>query len=527
MRTLHQQAPDSSSGTGGCFESKEKSMRVGPLSVGALRDWEPSPGRTVSWAPTPAAAAKALRAPVSSVPVGYMQAQHIRGYIEQKAKGLDYSRLMIVSSDQPGQCDIRAANYVINAHLRRHDTYRSWFEYTSDGQIIRRTLQDPADIEFDPVRHGVLTLDQIHSLVVSTPDPLQWGCFQFGIIQAADHFTFYVSVDHVHVDAMIVGVTLIEFHMMYTALVCGGAPLKLPAAGSYDDFCHRQHRATSALTAQSPQIRAWTQFAEGNGGGMPHFPLPLGDVSTPTPADIVTVTMLDEQQTVRFESACTAAGARFVGGVLACCGLAENELTGAPTYYGLTPRDTRRTATDAMTQGWFTGLIPVTVPIAGSSFGDAARAAQASFDTGAHLAEVPYDRVVELVPTSAHKPRPNFPVINFLDAGTAPLSALLTAELGGLNIGVYSDGRYSYQMSIYVIRVEQETAVAVMFPDNQEAHESVARYLAVLKSVFERIADGGQQRRNAHHHHGRPSSMPVWHRAGAHTDDSARPALLG
>ena len=117
--------------------------------------------------------------------------------------------------------------------------------------------------------------------------------------------------------------------------------------------------------------------------------------------------------------------------MLACCGLAEHELTGAQTYYGLTPRDTRKTATDALTQGWFTGLIPITVPIADSSFEDAARAAQLSFDTEVQLAEVPYERVIELAPTVG-MPRPNFPVINFLDAGTAPLSVLLTAELDGL-----------------------------------------------------------------------------------------------
>ena len=78
-------------------------MRVGPLTVGTLLDWEPRHGRTVSWEPTPAAREKVAQAPVSPVPVSYMQAQHIRGYVEQKAKVLDYSRLMIVSSDQPGQ----------------------------------------------------------------------------------------------------------------------------------------------------------------------------------------------------------------------------------------------------------------------------------------------------------------------------------------------------------------------------------------------------------------------------------------
>jgi mycolipenoyl-CoA---2-(long-chain-fatty acyl)-trehalose mycolipenoyltransferase / long-chain-acyl-CoA---trehalose acyltransferase len=467
-------------------------LRVGPLAVGTLLDWEPSPGKTVSWEPSPASHATARQAPVSNVPISYMQAQHIRGYCEQKARGLDYSRLMIVSCDQPGQCDIRAVNYIINAHLRRHDTYRSWFEYTDDGQIVRHTMPDPDDIEFVAVRHGDLSLDQLRELMVATPDPLQWGCFRFGVVQGSDHFTFFVGVDHVHMDAMIIGITLMEFHMMYGALVGGGAPLELPPSGNYSDFCMREQRFTSSLTADSPQVRAWTQFAEANRGSMPDFPLPLGDVSEPCNSDIVTMRMLDEQQTTRFESACTAAGGRFIGGVLACCGLAEHELTGAETYYGLTPKNTRRPG-DVMTQGWFTGLIPVTVPIAGSSFGEAARAAQVSFDSGQGLAEVPFDRVVQLAPT-VHRPRPNFPVVNFLDVSTAPLSVLLTADLATLNIGIYSDNRYSYQMSLFVIRVEEETAVTVMFPDNPVAQESVARYLKALRSVFERVAESGHWR---------------------------------
>lgn len=108
-------------------------LRVGPLTIGTLDDWAPSTGSTVSWRPSAVAHTKASQAPISDVPVSYMQAQHIRGYCEQKAKGLDYSRLMVVSCQQPGQCDIRAANYVINAHLRRHDTYRSWFQYNGNG----------------------------------------------------------------------------------------------------------------------------------------------------------------------------------------------------------------------------------------------------------------------------------------------------------------------------------------------------------------------------------------------------------
>jgi len=471
-------------------------MRVGPLEIGSIEQWKPVDGKVVAWNPTPKALEMASKAPVSTVPVGFMQAQHIRGIVEQRAKGLDYSRQMVVSCEFPGQCDVRAMTYVINAHLRRQDTYRSWFEYHDGGQIVRRTMENPNDIEFKPARLGELGLDEVRDLVVSTPDPLNWDCFRFGVIQGPDNFTMWASIDHVHLDATIVTVTLLEFYMTYTALVAGGAPLELPAAGSYSAFCEERYEYAMALTAESPEVKAWKEFAESNNNSYPDFPLPLGDTSVRWNSDMVTMSVMDNEQMARFESACIDAGSRFIGGVFACIALAEHELTGTDTYYGLTPRDTRRKAADAMTQGWFTGLTPITVPVTDGSFADAARAAQHSFDTGKSLAAVPYERVLQLEPTLT-SPRPNFPVVNFLDAGTAPLSALLTADLDSMNVGVYGDGRYSYQLSIYVARVAEETAVTVMFPDNPEARSSVERFMSVLMSVFESVAERGQWRKAA------------------------------
>jgi hypothetical protein len=289
-------------------------------------------------------------------------------------------------------------------------------------------------------------------------------------------------------DGMFVAVAVMEFQMMYDTLVRGSAPIALPEAGSYDDFCVRQHQYLSSLTLESPQVRAWTKFAESNNGSFPDFPLPLGDPSVPCTAGLLTETLMNEHQTIRFESACVEAGARFVGGVLACAALAEHELTGTDTYYGLTPSDTRSTPADFMTAGWFTGLVPITVPIT-TSFGDAARAAQESFDSGTDLAHVPFYRVLELAPWLTW-PRPNYPVVNYFDAGAPPLSAFFTGNSNGMNLGIYTDGRYSYQMSIFVIRLEKETAVLVLFPNNPIASESVSRYVDAMKSACVGVAEG-------------------------------------
>jgi hypothetical protein len=467
-------------------------LRIGKITIGSIDDWALSPGLVISWHPTTAAQEKARQAPVSPVPVSYMQAQHLRGWHERTAAGLDYSRQIIGTCDVPGQCDIRAMNHALNTYLRRHDTYRSWFEYAGAADIIRHTISDPADIEFTPVNQGHMTVEELHDYVVDIPNPLEWGCFTFGIVQCEDYFTFYASVDHVHGDATLIGTTMLEAHAMYGALAGGGEPLVLPEPGSFDEYCVRERRYTSALTVDSPQVRAWIDFAENNNGSLPEFPLPLGNPMEPSASDMVAETLMDAEQTARFESACAAAGARFIGGLFACIALVEHEFTGAATYFGLTPRDARSSAENFMTQGWFTGLIPITIPIAAASFGDAAWAAQASFDSSLDMAKVPYYRVLELAPWLS-RPSPNFPVSNFLHGGAAPLNAVLAAaDLGySKNIGIYSDGRYSYQLTIYVFRYEEGTVMAVMFPDNPVAQKSVARYMAAMKSVCVRVADSG------------------------------------
>jgi len=462
-------------------------VAVGKVEVGPIHDWAPDAGSVVGWHASPASLEKARQAPVSTVPASYQQAQHLRRFCENAARGIDMSRLLTAGWDIPGQCDIRAMTHVINAHLRRHDTYHSWFEYHDTGRIVRRTIREPADIKFVPIKHGEMTSAEVRNHALGTPDPLRWDSFRFMIIQRADHFTFCLCVDHLHIDAMFVGVGFMEIHMMYATLVAGAAPPSLPAAGSYDDYCVRQQRELSALTLESPRVRAWVEFFENNNGTLPEFRLPLGD--EPVPCDMMSVQLLDERQTARFESACLAANARFSGGVFACAALVEHELAGTETYYGIIPVDTRSTQAELMTTGWFLGYVPLTVPVA-ETFADTVRAAQASFDSGKDSANVPIDRVVELAPW-LKMPERGAPLLFYLDAGVPPLSALVNSHLDGVNARLCHDGRIPSQVAIRVNRLENETHLIVLFPNNPIARESVTRYMAALKSVYVRVADRG------------------------------------
>ena len=309
------------------------------LITGRVQSWESGSGSVVSWHASTASRAKALQAPVSPVPIGYMQAAHLRGFCEYAERGLDYARVVMGSWEVPGRCDIRTMSYVINTHLRRHETYRSWFEYKDPRNIVRRTIANPRDIEFVPTKHGALSPAEWQELLLSTPDPLHWDCFIFGIIQYDDHFAFFVSIDHLHTDPALVTGLYAEIIAMYRALVAGAAPPPLPSPGSHDDFCVRERQYTANLSVESPQVRKWIEFAEKNGGTLPDFPLPLGDLSIPCDGDMIVEKFMDPEQTEKFEVRCAEAGVRFSGGLFACVALAHYELTGADTYYGLTPVD--------------------------------------------------------------------------------------------------------------------------------------------------------------------------------------------
>lgn len=459
------------------------------LFVGTVYDWAPEAGRIVSWQPSPAALAKARQAPISDVPISAMQEAHLRGFSRYAARGLDYARLVIGSGDEPGRCDVRAMSYVINSHLRRHKTYHSWFEYDDAEAIVRHTIVDPADIEFVPTRQDSMTPSEWHRYVLSTPDPMQWDCFRFGIIQRQDHFSIFAIVDHLHCDPTLIAGLYTEIVMNYRVLVAGRALVQAPPPASHDDFCVREQQYVASLTVDSPEVRKWIEFAEHNGGTLPDFPLPLGDLSQATGGDLVVDRLLDQDQTAEFESRCIAAGARVSGGLFACIALAQHELTGATTYYGLAPIDKRKSLAEFSTMGWFTGVVPFTVPINATSFEETARAAQASFDSNLALANVSFNEILKLAPW-LRAWGPNCTMVNYMDAGLPPFSATVASRMKDANVSIYCDPRDPAHLYFSVIRLFDEVSMWVNLPKNPTAKDSVTRYVSAMRSVLKRVTDG-------------------------------------
>ena len=193
--------------------------------------------------------------------------------------------------------------------------------------------------------------------MTATPDTLDWDCFTFGIIQKPDHFTFYASVDHLHIDGMSAGIIFLDIHLAYQDLIAG-RPVTQPEIGGYRDYTARQCEQVANMDLSSPEIRDWIAFAQDTDGDWPSFPLELGDTWSNNKGDFITVELLNDDETEAFDAACRDVGARFSGGVMACAALAEHQLTGNTTYHGFTPSDTRTPGAETLSVGWFAEPVP-------------------------------------------------------------------------------------------------------------------------------------------------------------------------
>ncbi|MCW1960032.1 MAG: condensation domain-containing protein [Mycobacterium sp.] len=453
------------------------------VAIGSINLWQPGRGPVTTWTASPASReimAQATRDPLQPTA---QQAQHVRKAHQAKLAERATPRLIMVGWDMDGWCDVAAMTEAINTHVRRHDTYHSVFEV--DGDVVaRRTIDDPDRIEFVPAALGFLEDDEIREHVLTaTPGTLEWDCFIFGVVQKADHFTVFASIDHLHTDGMSAGLIHRDINLTYQSLLHGIAN-PLPLSAGYRDFTARQALQVSAMTAESRPIKDWVDFVCEAEGNMPSFPLELGEPLGTGAGAAITTELLDAEETEAFDTACRAAGARFSGGGMACAALADHHFTGTEVFNTFTPSDTRIGTGHSLSAGWYASIFPVSVPVTGGDFALTARVAQKSFDANKYLSAVPFQRVMDLVSledlgvTPATRPSMMVSLMDFRNMPDADANRL----------GIYIDNLNEGSLNIWIARHADQTTVTVSFPDTAEARHSVHVYLAVLRSVFAEAA---------------------------------------
>ncbi|WP_040785877.1 condensation domain-containing protein [Nocardia pneumoniae] len=462
------------------------------VSFGLIDEWEPGPGRLVSWVAAPESVARARRAPVHPAPPSHQQEQYLRLADRHAGADFRYSGLCLVTAEIPtGSLDLAAMTRAVNAFLLRHDTFRTWFRVDPTGEIERH-LVPAEDVEFVPIDYGLV--DEARAIrdhvQKTTPGPFDWDCFTFGAIAREDSTTVYLAVDHLHTDGFGQYLSGFDLALLYLREVWEDVGMLTPAA-SYLDYCTAERAYTGRMTLASPGVRKWLELIRGNDGELPSFPLDLGRrTDMYNRSAHRTLTLFDERTALRFERVCRDNGAEFVGGIFAAAALTERELIGNDYYFGMTPVSTRGTAAERASVGWYATLLPVAFPIgATTTFARAAAIAQRAYENGLRLAPTSFQRVVELLPADsdlALEPGWSTPMISYVD--TRELLGNEFFDLG--SCGLYANRAASEQVLIWINRFASETTLSVIYPDTPVAHGSVERYVTTLKAVFAAAAEG-------------------------------------
>ncbi|WP_040691356.1 condensation domain-containing protein [Nocardia vinacea] len=455
------------------------------VDFGLIDEWNPAPGRLVTWVAAPESVARAAQAPVHPAPPSHQQEQYLRLADRHAAADFRYSGLCLVTAEIPiGDLDLDAMTRVINAFLLRHDTFRTWFAIDADG-TVRRRLVAPDAVDFVPIDYGHLDdAEAIREHVQkTTPGPFQWDCFTFGAIEHGESTTVYLAVDHLHTDGLGQYLSCFDLAHLYAQQVWPAVE-DLPLAASYLDYCIMERQYTAALTLASHGVRKWLELIRGNDGELPSFPLGLGKQTDGYNRSAHrTITLMEEDDARRFEEICRANDAEFVGGVFAAAALAERELVDSDYYFGMTPISTRTSPAERASVGWYVSLVPVAFPIGTSSFARAVTIAQRAYENGIRLAPTSFHRVLELLPADTDiKAGPGWstPMISYVDARDF-IGHEFFGEIRG---GVYANRAASEEVLVWINRLPTGTSLSVIYPDTPVAHESVDRYVSAMRAVF-------------------------------------------
>lgn len=451
------------------------------VSFGLIEEWQPAPGRLVSWHATPAAVAAAAQAPRHPVPPSHQQEEYLKLAHRNAGASFRFSGLCVVTSSVPGLLDRAAMTRAINAFLLRHDTFRTWFAIT--GDTVHRHLVAPEHVDFTDREHGLVTGAQIRAHVQeSTPGPFHWNCFTFGAIEHADATTLYLAVDHLHTDGVAQYISCFELAHLYLREIGADAGV-LSTPASFLDHCARERTASAALTRTSPGVRRWLELLRGNDGQLPSFPLDLGKPTGEYPRSAHrTFPLFGEAAALRFEKLCREHGAEFTGGIFAAAALTERDLVDSDYYFTLSPISTRSTMAELISVGWYVTLIPVAFPLgATTTFTRTLTAAQRAYDTGLTLTPVSVHRVLELAaddPDITVRPGWSAPMISYVDARDFTGNEYFDTP----GTGIYANRAATEQVLIWINRLPTATTLSVIHPDTPTAHHSVNRYIHTLRT---------------------------------------------
>lgn len=454
----------------------------------------PEPGRVVVLRPTDACQAAADAAPVSPGGPSFLQSDHLAAYKARKAAAGVHRAWTGAAGEFDQPYDEAAFAEALTVLVRRHEGLRTWFDVSGDTPVRHLVAAD--DVAFEAVDVEAPTdweagwEDLLVGLFDERCTPDSWTPFLLGAIVREGGFTFFWGCDHAFTDGASQIMFPTELAVAYD--VARGKPtLELPEVGSPIRYAAEEAERAATYTAESPEVREWTEIVKRGEGRLPQFPGGLGLAPGETaPVRLRDIQVLEGADTMdAFEQRCRAAGGRFTSGLFAALAVAEQRLTGTERYFGVTVMGTR-SGDYAMSHGWFCNFAPVefTLP-KGAGFDEVLVAADKAFGLARELNTMPVHVAImnmALAGVLAVEDIGSPQMLSYLDMRRFPGAGLVPFDTGIHFTGVGRTGN----CNLWANRYEERLQLGVQSPDTPHAQRSVDAWFETVTDVFADIVSG-------------------------------------
>ncbi len=354
-----------------------------------------------------------------------------------------------------------------DAVVGRHGTLRSAFSLEYDDELLLHEVEvGPGEWREHVVPRGRATRDVLREVLDATCRPFGRPSHRLCVVLPEEGAedprpAVVIAADHAHVDMWSL-LALLRDLLACLGDLRAGRPLgaDLPPAPSFAE--HTQ--ALLDLPREPPHVRRrWFGILDAEGGRMPAFPLPLGDLD-PVPPEVVEVRdVLDAGECRAVADRAHAAGVRMISLATSVLTRVTAELADRPLR-AVFPVHSRHEQRWHDSCGWF-----ITNSVIESATPEAA-ACRVAVEEAIRLGSWPLGPI--LAPYGGMPVRPGMFALSWLDARRLPVRVDPGLEVQYVSAAIRTDG-----VMVWFVVNDSGLHLRARYPETPQARESVGRWL--------------------------------------------------
>ncbi|NHI20593.1 condensation domain-containing protein [Phycicoccus endophyticus] len=405
--------------------------------------------------------------PGRRLPVSFDQGRHV-------GEGDRPGSWMAVAVRLSGPADEDALAEAWQAVVQRHGTLRTAFSRTGDGDLRLHEVTLGAGTWSEHPVDGHATREVLRDVLDtacrSCAVPSHRLCLVVPDADAEDpRPALVIAADHAHVDMWSLVVLVRDLLACLEDVRAGTGPVgaSLPAAPAFAEHT----AALEARPAAPGQVRRrWADILEAEGGLMPLFPLPLGDVSSARPEVVEVRDVLDAEEVGTLSQRAHEAGLRTIALAVSALTSATREVAHRPLR-AVFPVHSRYEGRWHDACGWF-----ITNAVIESFDPDPAACASAVKEA-LGLGSWPLAPI--LAPWGGMPQAPGMFAVSWLDTRRLPVRIDPALELQYVSARIRTDG-----VMVWFVVNDSGLHLRCRYPDTPQARENVGAWLDAVERAL-------------------------------------------